>query len=472
MTHRLLVLGVLAVCLAGCGLGGTSSITENMSLYRPNLWPARPQVSLAYTVAPDLRSVAGRETGTFTPDLRTCELVFRAWPNNPTMAEAGDSLTVTDAAVNGQPAVLQAEAAGAPESAPPTLLRAAIPGCANAGQAVRFDLQFRVQVGKDADERIGYSPDTRTAWFGSAFPMLSWVRGTGWTTDPAVQMNGETTTSEEFSLSLSVTAPTGLVVQGVGARQGTTAGPTAGTTTHRFAADAVRDVAVAVGDYQVLDQTVNGVSLHLATPTSGSKTEPSVWVDQLSRSMVGLSRLLGPFPYQDFWVTLTPGQGDGTEFPGALQFSDAKNKELPALVTHEVAHQWFYALVGNNQARNPWLDEAFATYGEAMVGGDADEYRSADIPSKVQGRMGEPMSYWVDHGGFDRYTEGVYNQGAQVLLKARETVGADAFDEALRGYVVANAHRVASPNDVARAFRSVPEVISLLRQAGTLPSPA
>lgn len=434
------------------------------------LWTQRPQLRLAYLIDPSLKSVTGRETGTFIPDLATCELVVRAWPNNPTISATGGALRITGATIDGQQVRARLLAADAPPSAPPTLVRMGLPRCVQAGQPVAFDLEFGVTLGADADERLGYSPKTRTAWFGSAFPMLSWVRGQGWTSDPAVSMNGESAVSEDFALHLSVTAPTDLAVQGVGAPTGTTPGP-AGMTTHQFSAPAVRDVTVGLGRYRVLNQQVGGVRLHLATPTSGSKADPGQWAAQLSHSMTGLAELFGAFPYADFWVTLTPGQSDGTEFPEALQFSDTTPGELPALVTHEVSHQRFYGLVGNNQARDPWLDEALATYGVALLGGDAEDFTPSKIPHGVVGLMGQPMSYWPRHGGFDRYTDAVYNQGAAALLQARAQVGAQAFDQALRGYLTINAHRVATPADFAAAFHELPPVITLLRQAGALSAP-
>ena len=36
------------------------------------------------------------------------------------------------------------------------------------------------------------------------------------------------------------------------------------------------------------------------------------------------------------------------------------------VVHHETAHQWFYSLVGNDQALDPWLDEALATWAQAV----------------------------------------------------------------------------------------------------------
>jgi hypothetical protein len=456
--------------LAGCAVFGGSA-SADFNSYQAGLWAQRPVITLDYQVAPDLASVTGRESGVFTPDLRTCELVFRAWPNNPTMAQVGDSLVVTEATVNGRPVTPRTAAAGAPTGAPPTLVQLPLAGCLAPGQSVRFELAFRVVLGADADERIGYSTKSRVAWFGSAFPMLAWIRGQGWAEDAAVTMNGETAASEDFSLDLAVTAPTGVVVQGVGTSVATAPGRSAGTTTHRFRAEAVRDVAVAVGQYQVTTQDIGQVRLHLATPTTGTKAEPSEWIARLRHSVTDLSTLLGPFPYRDFWVSVTPGQSDGTEFPGALQFGDTKTKDLDALVAHEVAHQWFYALVGNNQAEHPWLDESLATYGEAMVGGDAGDYQYANTPDRVVGLMGRPMSYWDDNGGFKRYTQGVYNQGAAVFLQARKDAGAAAFDLALRNYIAANAHRVATPADFAHAFAALPQVLTLLDTAGATPTP-
>ena len=39
-------------------------------------------------------------------------------------------------------------------------------------------------------------------------------------------------------------------------------------------------------------------------------------------------------------------------------------KSLRLDVAHEVLKEWFYAVVGNDQYREAWLDESFAVYGE------------------------------------------------------------------------------------------------------------
>ena len=184
------------------------------------LWPDRPTVALSFDVAADLRTATGRESIVFTPDLPVCELVFRAWPNTPNSAGSGSSLVLTDATVDGRPVNAAVAAAGAPHGAPGTLIELPLAGCRGPGQQVRAELGFRLTMGTDADERLGSSPTTRTAWFGSGFPLLAWVRGQGWAREPAVGIAGETATSEEFELSASVTAPAEYRVLGTGAEAG------------------------------------------------------------------------------------------------------------------------------------------------------------------------------------------------------------------------------------------------------------
>lgn len=434
--------------------------------YEATLWPQRPEVSLGLDVAPDLHTATGHESVVFTPDLPTCEMVFRNWPNAPTSQRAGNSLTVTGAALDGAPATPRVEPAGAPAGAPGTLVSIPLPRCLQPGQSIRADLDFAVTLGEGAGERVGTDPVTRTAWAASAFPLLAWVRGSGWIRDLALDAYGETSTSEDFALALEVTAPSPMQVNGTGSARGTAPGPRPGTTVHRFEAPAVRDVAIAVGDFDLRQREIDGVLVHVATPRSGTRTDPEQWLDEAGRAISTLSSTYGPFPYRDLWLTITPARGaDGNEYPQALQLTDARPDKVPALITHEVGHQWFYSLVGNDQARDPWLDEAFAAFGEQITG--VSDY--SDSLDSAQGDTGRPLSWFVDHGGTDAYNRAVYEQGAAALAAARQQVGDDAFDADLRNYLRANAHRVASPADVQRAFADQPAVLDRLRQVGALP---
>ncbi|MGY1609813.1 MULTISPECIES: M1 family aminopeptidase [unclassified Geodermatophilus] len=432
-------------------------------------WADRPVVDLRFEVAADLGSVAGREVVEFTPDLDTCELVFRAWPNKPATARAGSSLTVTEVRVDGRDAGFRDVAAGAPAGTPGTLVEVPLEECLSAGETVTADLSFDVVLGEEVNERVGTSSEAEAAWFATAFPLLAWERGRGWERGPAVPVAGETAVSEDFRLrSLEVVAPSGYGVLGTGQADGTEDGPD-GTTVHRFTAPAVRDVAVAVGDLEVTERTIGGVRVRVGLDRAVERATGEDWLDQIAGSTDDLVEFLGPFPYDDLWVVVLSSQTSGIEFPGAIQFGDVDPEQRRGLVTHELAHMWFYGRVGNDQGEHPWLDESFATFAQMVADGDEEPVvhgSDGDAPP-----VGGSMTYWAAE--FERpsstYYDTVYTLGGAALVEARDRAGHDVFDDALAGYTAANAYAVAEPEDVREAFADLPEVLEVLRQVGALP---
>jgi hypothetical protein len=115
---------------------------------------------------------------------------------------------------------------------------------------------------------------------------------------------------------------------------------------------------------------------------------------------------------------------------------------------HELAHQWFYSLVGNNQARDPWLDEALATWGQVRFARALPDAMASSIPAPVQKQVGRPMSFWDDYG-ISLFVDGVYTQGVQALGSLGDP---EAVDCALRLYATENAYKIADPRDLLRAL--------------------
>ncbi|GAA1380088.1 M1 family metallopeptidase [Pseudonocardia kongjuensis] len=464
------VLAVVPAVLGGCAAAGPGA-----GRAAPD--PDRPVVDAALDLAPDLGSATGTQSVRFTPDDRTCELVFRLWANRPPTVADGTSSEITRAAVDGIPVTPVTEQAGAPEGAPGTLVELPLPACVDAGTPVTAELGFRITLGADSGQRIGRSPAAGTAWLGSPLPLLDHVRGRGWVRGDAVPLAGETVVSEDFRLaSLAVTVDDDQQVVGVGTPAGrTAAGP--GRNTHTFTADAIRDVAIAAGDYTITGSTVGTTRVRVALPapggpgvtdgTGGLRGTAADWTAAVAEYLPRLEALLGPHPYPDLWLTIVPTQSDGVEFPTHLQFGDVDDDTRSALTAHELAHMWFYALVGNDQGRDPWLDESFATWAQAVVADQAGYYRPERYSPAADGRIGDPMTAWDRRGGgFSGYVTGVYDQGAAALLEGRRRVGADRFDAAVRDHIDRNAHRVVEPADVRESFAGLPEVLEVLREHG------
>ena len=418
--------------------GAASALPADCLSYRaPD--PLRPQVTLDLTV--DKAEVSGTERVVFTPDSAVTELVFRLWASAPRPAKDGGSSSIVSAKVNG-------EAVKVIRSTP-TLAR--LPYRGRAGASVTIELTFVVHLPTGTDDRFG-SRGT-TTWFGSAQPLLAWERGRGWATEPPTSGFAEASTSEEFRLvQLAVRHAAGLTVLATGA-------PVSETSTVTVtSAPAVRDVMVAVGAFRTVRLSgpvpvVVGVAPQV--PDSAATVGREV-----VRAMRAHEKRFGPFPYQRLSVAVIPDVRGGIEYPGAMLLGTGQDQDATA--SHEVAHEWFYGLVGDDQARDPWIDESFATYAEAVDRGTGGRYRSATIPADGRGRTGAPMTYWE---GRPSYFRSVYIQGAAALLRARAVAPAQ-FDRQVRCYVARNAHRIATPGDVALA---IPLATAALRKAGALP---
>jgi aminopeptidase N len=126
--------------------------------------------------------------------------------------------------------------------------------------------------------------------------------------------------------------------------------------------------------------------------------------------------------------------------------------------SHEVAHQWFYALVGNDQARDPVLDEGLASYAELSHEGLLETAQTWAAPAEAVAQANRPMSFWEQH--LDAYYLGVYVQGARALASLGPT---DEVDCALRRYVAGQAFATATPEHLLAALSSVfPNAVALL----------
>ncbi len=414
--------------------------------------PRRPRIALQFTVAPGLATVTGREHVVFTPDLPVQRLVFRLTANTSTSYDLGTSETVTAVRVRGAPAHVTVESAGAPAGSPGGVVEVPLRRVVPAGTPITADLTFTMRVGSASFERFGRADGV--AWWGSGAPLLSWQRGVGWHREPLARFLSESATSEAADYDVTVLAPAGETVLATGgAGPPTVAGP--GLRRWHSHAATARDVAVAVGRFATRTTRVGSTRVTVAGLDPAALPALAA---QVRTSITGLARRFGPFPYPTLAAVSVPASGGGIEYPGVVLLAGTDRQT----VTHELAHQWFYGMVGDSQARDPWLDEAFATYAEELVDGHIS---TADLHDP--GAVGSTLASWgADESG---YFTTIYDKGSAALLTARAAVGPARFDAALRCYVAAQAWTIARPADLARALARLPAAVAVLRRAGALP---
>ena len=414
--------------------------------------PDRPVIGLEFLLGDDLRTVFGTETVVFTPDVATDELVFRLVPNAPDSAANGSGVTV-DAARGEDVASSGYERAGA--AAPGGLYVLALDGELAAGETTEVELDFTLRLGEGTFDRLG--TDDGVSWWASGAPLLAWEPGVGWARDPFVGLIGETATSPAADTTIEVTAPEALTVLMTGEQ----AEPSAvrdGRRTWTSTEPVARDVAVAAGEFVVEDARTPG-GTRVVTGSLEGAADARALADGTVDAIGELEEFLGPFPYATLSVIGLPDYGGGIEYPSAILQASRSD----VVLVHEVAHMWFYGMVCNSQFRDPWLDEAFATWAESVVqpSSAAGVRPALGLPEDV----GLAMDDWQ---GAEEYFSTVYGKGGAALLEARDRAGAAGFDAAIRCYVDATAWTVATPGDVGAALADLPEATDVLVEAGAL----
>ncbi|HCB01133.1 MAG TPA: hypothetical protein DEP19_02010, partial [Anaerolineae bacterium] len=130
---------------------------------------------------------------------------------------------------------------------------------------------------------------------------------------------------------------------------------------------------------------------------------------------------------------------------------------LEGTVVHEVAHQWFYNLVGNDQLDDPWLDESLAQFATMQYFTDRyGEQGMLEFRRELKGRwayVGEeeiPVGLPVSEYTGVEYSGIVYGRGALFFMELEAVMGTDAFNAFMKSYVTNNAWGI-STTEILRA---------------------
>ena len=78
-----------------------------------------------------------------------------------------------------------------------------------------------------------------------------------------------------------------------------------------------------------------------------------------NQAVLEFSNQIGDYPYSTFTLVQSAlSSGLGMEYPGLAVIGETKNAySLDEVVTHEIGHNWFYAALGSNERRYPFMDE-------------------------------------------------------------------------------------------------------------------
>jgi len=209
--------------------------------------------------------------------------------------------------------------------------------------------------------------------------------------------------------------------------------------------------------YQVFSKQVGDVTvLSYSFPVHSLAGKTTL--DVTAQALELYQQILSPYPHRSLTVVEADFL-DGMEYDGLYflsngmynLYSGTPADYLTDIAAHETAHQWFFGIVGNDQALEPWLDEALCTYAEHLY---YEKYSQEGLKwwwtyrinyYKPQGYIdGSILGYNYASNAYETYRNAVYLNGAVFLDELRHLISDEAFFAFLKDYVVQNQGKIST----------------------------
>ena len=373
------------------------------------------------------------------------DMALMLWPNDPQyQAEMSASLVV----IGNQAIVPEVEAGG-------LAIRVLLPEPLQPGEVLDFTVPFHVRdigVMKASDpRRFGFTHGVLLA--PTFYPLVPRLVDGAWQVEEAPP-GGDTTNSDVAFYHVQVTSPLGVALAASGTEidHGDNGDGTATTT---FVTGPMRDFAMALGPLQMEQRIVDGILIKAWVLPEHASDSPRILAAAAAQVRT-LTARVGPYPYAELDLVDAPGAFGGIEYPGLVFIGTVGTQRLIEPTVHEVGHQWFYGLLGNDQLFDPWMDEAAATYTEVLY------YENAVGPERATTALSEyrqlVVSYALDPSSpiglpvGDYFSEGeygliVYIKGALFFDALRREMGDAAFFDFFHTLFTAYRYGFVSPLD-------------------------
>ncbi|MGW4672266.1 M1 family aminopeptidase [Streptomyces sp. NPDC004324] len=397
--------------------------------------PAAPSYTVSLSSNTSGTTWTGHESATFTNASSTAlsEVYLRLWDNYHGTCSA-TPITVSN--VSGG-------TAGA-LSVGCTALRIALASPLAQGQSatIGFDLTITVPSGAD---RFGY--DGAFVNIGNALPVLAVKDGAGWHLDPYTN-NGESFYSLAADFKVTLDHPTSLLVPATGTSVDTPG--SSGRTVTTATASKVRDFAWAAGPFSKISGTSPaGTAINIYSVSGISSSDAQSMLSTAKSAVDAHAARFGAYPYGELDAVIDNNYWfGGMEYPGFVL-----DLVSTTALTHEIGHQWFYGIVGDDEYNSPWLDEAFTDYATDLAQNKTGTncWNSVSWASSAE-KITNSMAYWDAHSS--RYSTVVYGYGKCALHDLRRVLGDTVMAKLLKDYATSHWYGVSTTSEFKAAAQA------------------
>ena len=231
-------------------------------------------------------------------------------------------------------------------------------------------------------------------------------------------------------------------------------------------------VALAVGEFDALSDSYDGVALRILT--APGRADEARYAMEVTKQLLGYYRDYFGVPYMlpKLDQLAIPGvRGGAMEDWGAISYNEnlllydprrspPRQQQLVfTIVAHEVAHQWFGNLVTAAWWDDIWLNEAFATWMQNKTQAHFHpEWKSrtreriyredalALDAGKATRAVADPPAH--ETGIFEVFDDITYQKGGAVLGMFEAQIGEEVFWTGLRNYMAAHRYSNATADDL------------------------
>jgi len=463
---RSLAIILFAVTLAACGASPADEPRPTAATLTPTPAPTPTPTPvpvgrfahyrLSLSLEPDGRLV-GNEVVTFPNHTggALTEIVFRLYPNLP---QYEGHMEVGPVTIDGRPATTTLRAEG-------TALAVALPDPLRPERSVEVELSFEVTIPHKEEGYVlfGYSQGIWSVPGGYA--LLAVHDGQRWHEDVAPG-HGDAIFAEAALYDVSLALPQNLTLVVTGSL--ISQKDSDGQRVYAISGGPLREFAwLASADYKVSQTTAYGKVLR-SYYLPGDEAAGQATLNIAAAALRAYQDAFGPYLYDDMIVAEAPLLHYGMEFPGlnaiGLDLYRAQRAQLEDRVVHEIAHQWWYAQVGNDQVNTPWLDEGLAEYSMAIY--YEQIFGQAQANTLINQRWLVPYQVAVENdydavvnqpsAAFSwEYEVIVYAKAALFFDALRKELGDEVFLSVLQRYAEQYRWGIATPDDFLQVAESV-----------------
>ena len=329
----------------------------------------------------------------------------------------------------------------------------------------KLNISFNLTI-PNCEHRFGYGDNTLS--LGNWYPIACVFEGGGFLTD-GYSPNGDPFYSEVANYCVTLTYPSKLTMVSTGILNQVSS--ERDLTTSVYEAKAVRDFACVFSEkFESKSAPVGDTTLsYFYYDDNDFEKHFQVCIDALNT----FNAMFGEYPYPVLNVAKANFFQGGMEYPQLVYISDSidTESEIVNVIVHEISHQWWYGVVGNNECENAWIDEGLAEYSTALFYDKNPSYGKtsrevidsalssyllfADVYNDVYDEFDTSMNRNIHN--FKTETEYVYLtyvKGVLMFDSVCDIIGKPNMEKSLQRLYSDNMFSNVKPVDVIAAFES------------------